>query len=81
VGVLFYSRSDGQYSLVSEIIMAVFFFIILCDVPIDRGCSFLLQNLTQYILVSEIIMAVFFFYYYTEGGSVRQWTFFSICLK
>jgi hypothetical protein len=33
VGVLFYLRSDGQYILVGEAVMAVFLFIImLCDV-------------------------------------------------
>jgi hypothetical protein len=44
VGVLFFLRSDGQYILVSDTIMAVFLFIIiLCDVLIDRECSFLLK--------------------------------------
>jgi hypothetical protein len=44
VGVLFYFRSDGQYILVRDSNMAVFFLIIiLCDVPIDRGCSFLMK--------------------------------------
>jgi hypothetical protein len=42
VGVLFCLKSDGQYILVSDTIMAVFLFtIILCDVPIDRGFSLL----------------------------------------
>ena len=44
MGVLFFLRSDGEYILVSDTIMAVFLFtIILCDVPIDRGFSFLLK--------------------------------------
>jgi hypothetical protein len=43
VGVLFFLRSDVQYILVSDTIMAVFLFIIiLCDVPIERVPSFLL---------------------------------------
>ena len=43
MGVLFCLKSDGQYILVSDTIMAIVFIIILCDVPIDRGCSFLLK--------------------------------------
>ena len=44
MGVLFFLRSDVQYILVSDTIMAVFLFIIiLCDVPIDRVPSFLLK--------------------------------------
>ena len=44
VGVLFCFKSDGQYIIVSDTIMAVFLFSsILCVVPIDRGCSFLLK--------------------------------------
>ena len=44
MGVLFFLRSDVQYILASDTIMAVFLFIIiLCDVPIDRGPSFLLK--------------------------------------
>ena len=40
--MLFYFRSDEQYSLVSDTVMAVFLFIvILCDVLIDSGRSFL----------------------------------------
>jgi hypothetical protein len=42
VGVLFYLRSDGQYILVGYAVMAVFLFtIILCEVLIDSGRSFL----------------------------------------
>ena len=67
MGVLFYSRSNGQYILVSDTIMAVFFVIlILCDVLIDVGVLFFSRSDGQYILVSEIIMAGFFVYYYTE---------------
>ena len=44
VGVLFYLRSDRHYILVSAAILAVFFLIIiLCDVLIDSGRSFLLK--------------------------------------
>jgi hypothetical protein len=44
VGVLFCLKSDGQYILVGDTVMAVFLVIImLCNVPIDRGCSFLLK--------------------------------------
>ena len=44
MGVLFFLRSDGQYILVSGTIMAVFFVnLILCDVLIDSGRSFLLK--------------------------------------
>ena len=44
MGVLFYSRSDAQYILVGDAIMAVFLLIIkLGDVLIDSGCSFLLK--------------------------------------
>ena len=43
MGVLFYLRSDGQHSLVSDAIMAVLLLIIiLCDVLIDSGRSSLL---------------------------------------
>jgi len=44
VGVLFYLRSNGQYILDSDAIMAVFLFtIILCEVLINSGRSFLLK--------------------------------------
>jgi hypothetical protein len=44
VGVLFYLRSDGQYILLGDTIMAVFLLIIiLCDVLIDSGRSSLLK--------------------------------------
>jgi hypothetical protein len=44
VGVLFFLRSNGQHILVSDTIMAVFLFIIMLrDVLIDRGFSFLLK--------------------------------------
>jgi hypothetical protein len=41
MGVLFYLRSDGQYILVGDAIMAVLFLLItmLCDVLIDNGRS------------------------------------------
>jgi hypothetical protein len=42
VGVLFYLRSNGEYISVGETIMAVFLLIIiLCDVVIESGRSFL----------------------------------------
>ena len=42
MGVLFYLRSDEQYILVSDTIVAVFFFIIiLSDVLIESERSFL----------------------------------------
>ena len=41
VGVLFYLRSDGQYILVGDAVMAVFLFIImLCDVLIREWTVF-----------------------------------------
>jgi hypothetical protein len=44
MGVLFYLRSDGKYILVSDTIMAVYLLIIiLYDVLIDSGRSFLLK--------------------------------------
>jgi hypothetical protein len=44
VGFLLYLRSDGQYILVSDTIMAVFLLdIIPCDVLRDSGRSFLLK--------------------------------------
>ena len=44
MGFLLYLRSDGQYILVSDTIMAVFLLgIILCDVLIDSGRSFILK--------------------------------------
>ena len=45
MGVLFYLRSDRQYILVGDAIMAVLFLLItmLCDVLIDNGRSFLLK--------------------------------------
>jgi hypothetical protein len=44
VDVLFYLRSDGQYVLISDAIMAMFLLIIiLCDVLIDSDGSFLLK--------------------------------------
>ena len=44
MGVCFYLRSDGQYILVGDAIMAVFLLIIkLGDLLIDRGRSFLLK--------------------------------------
>ena len=44
MGFLFYLRSDGQYILVSDTIMAVFLLIIiLSDVLIDSGRAFLLK--------------------------------------
>ena len=62
MGVLFFLRSDGQYILVSDTIMAVFLFIIiLCDVPIYVGFLFFFRSDVQYILVSDTIMAVFLF--------------------
>jgi hypothetical protein len=40
VDVIFYLRSDGQYVLISDAIIALFFFIsILCDVLIDSDGS------------------------------------------
>ena len=42
MGVLFYLRSDGQYSLLGDTVMVCFLLIImLCDVLIDSGRSFL----------------------------------------
>ena len=44
MGVLFYLRSDGQYILLGDTVMAEFvLIIILCDVLIDSGRSFLLN--------------------------------------
>jgi hypothetical protein len=44
VGVLFFLRSNGQHILVSDTIMAVFLFIIMLrDVLIDGGFSFVLK--------------------------------------
>jgi hypothetical protein len=44
VDVLFYLRSDGQYVLISDAIMAMFLLIIiLSDVLINSWCSFLLM--------------------------------------
>ena len=44
MGVLFFFWSDGQHMFVSDTIVAVFLLIImLCDVLIDRGFSFLLK--------------------------------------
>jgi hypothetical protein len=44
VGVLFYLKSDGRYILVDDDGMAVFLLIIiLCDILIDSGRSFLLK--------------------------------------
>jgi hypothetical protein len=44
VGVIFFLRSNGQHIVVSDTIMAVFLFIIMLrDVLIDRGFSFLLK--------------------------------------
>ena len=45
MGVLLYLRSDGQYILVGYAVMAVFLFtIILCEVLIDSGRSFLFKT-------------------------------------
>ena len=42
--VIFYLRSDGQYVLISDAIMAMLLLIIiLCDVLINSGGSFLLM--------------------------------------
>ena len=42
MGVLFYLRSEGQYILVGDAVMAVYLLIImLCDVLIDSWRSFL----------------------------------------
>jgi hypothetical protein len=44
VGVLFFSRSNGQHILVSDTIMAVILFIIMLrDTLIDGGFSFVLK--------------------------------------
>jgi hypothetical protein len=44
VDVIFYLRSDGQYVLISDAIIALLFFIsILCEVLIDSDGSFLLK--------------------------------------
>ena len=58
--VLFYLRSDGQYILIGDAIMAVFLLIIiLCDVLIDSDVLFYLRSDGQYILFSDAVMAVF----------------------
>ena len=45
MGVLFYLRSDGQYTLVNDTIMSVVLCIIkLCDVLIEYGRSFILSG-------------------------------------
>ena len=56
MGVLFYLRSHRHYILVSAAIMAVFFLIIiLCDVLIDSGRSFLLKvRWTTYLSVTFV---------------------------
>ena len=42
--ILFYLRSGGKHNLLGDSVMGVFFFIImLCDIPIDSGRSFLLK--------------------------------------
>jgi hypothetical protein len=61
MGVLFYLRSDGQYILVGDAIMAVLFLLItmLCDVLIHNGRYFLLKvekNVHCLISTSQSIM-------------------------
>ena len=66
MGVLFYLRSDGQYSLLGDTVMVCFLLIImLCDVLIDSGRSFL-QKVTWTIYFSWLrCYGCVFVYYYT----------------
>ena len=59
MGVLFYSRSDGQYILVSETIMAVFLFIIILSNVLTVDVLFYFRSDIKYIIVSDTIMAVY----------------------
>ena len=62
MGVLFYLRSDGQYILVGYAVMAVFLFtIILCEVLIESGRSFLFKTRWTIYLAVDDGMAVFLF--------------------
>ena len=69
MGVLFYLRSDRHYILVSAAILAVFFLIIiLCDVLIDSGRSFLLKVnifVLGRLLLYCIAMLVFYYDMYS----------------
>ena len=59
--VLFYLRSDGQYVLISDTIMAMFLLIIiLCDVLIDSDDPFYLRSDGHHILFGDALMAVLF---------------------
>jgi uncharacterized membrane protein YphA (DoxX/SURF4 family) len=54
VGVLLFLRSDGQYILASDTIIAVFLsIIILCDVLIRQGAVFLLIIMLMYVLIDS----------------------------
>jgi hypothetical protein len=54
VGVLLFLRSDEQYILVSDTIIAVFLLIIiLCDVQIRQWAVFLLIIMLMYVLIDS----------------------------
>ena len=61
MGVLFYPRSDGQYILLGDTVMAVFvvhYYTVSCS-NIQWVLFFFLRSDIKYILVSDTIMAVY----------------------